>query len=511
MQLERSKNAVRNVGFGVANRLVTILFPFAVRTVFIHTLGSEFLGLNSLFSSILQVLSLTELGFSSAIVFSMYKPIAEDDADTINALLYYYRGIYRKVGLIILSVGLLLIPFLPNLIHGSYPESIHLTAVYLVYLLNTVLSYFLFAYLGSLITAHQRQDIISKVNMAISIAMYTLQIAVLFTVKSYYAYILIMPAFTVVNNIRTAVIAQKMFPQYRPTGQLSAELRAEIREKVSGLMVQKICGVTRNSFDSIFISAYLGLTETAIYNNYYYIMSAVTGVMTIITTSITAGAGNSVAIDSPEKNYHDMNRMNFLYMWLAGWFTVCLLCLYQPFMKVWVGGEYLFPFHVVIALCAYFYVLKMGDVRSVYTDATGIWWHSRYRAIAETVANVLLNWFLGKSFGVIGIVLATLISLFFINFCWGANIIFKYYFKGIKPKEYFLSNVIYAVTTCVVAVATLWLCSLITDRGLSTFLPKFAICTFVPNILFFLLYFKTPYYKASVPWIQERLKGALKR
>lgn len=301
MKLERTKNSVRNAFYGMVYRLVSILMPFVVRTVFIRMLGIEFLGLNSLFTSILTVLNLTELGFSSAIVFCMYKPIAEDNTDEINALLAFYKKVYRCIGLIIFLIGIVLVPILPHLINGSYPNNVNIVSIYLIYLINTVLSYFMFAYLGSLITAFQRDDIISKINIVITTLMYLAQIVILVTLKNYYAYILIMPLFTVINNIRIAMIANKMFPQYKPVGKISNESKREIKEKISGLVIFKICYVSRNAFDSIFISMFLGLADTAIYNNYYYIMNAVVGITSVLTSSVLAGAGNSVASDSVEK------------------------------------------------------------------------------------------------------------------------------------------------------------------------------------------------------------------
>lgn len=510
MRLNRSKNAVRNVGMGFLYKFVTLFYPYALRAVFIRTLGSEFLGMSSLFSSILTVLNLTELGFSSAIVFSMYKPVAEDDMPSVNALLYFYKTVYRCVGLIILVLGLAAVPFLPKLIKGSYPETVQLTTVYLVFLGNTVLSYFMFAYLRSLITVHQRQDVLSRINIFIETARFLLQIAVLQLVRNYYAYILIMPLFTVINNIRTAIVAKRMFPQYHAEGKLDPKVKADIWEKVKGLLVSRICNVTRNSFDSIFMSAYLGLTQTAMYNNYYHVLSSVTGFMSIFITAVNAGAGNSVAMESTEKNYRDMNRMNFAYMWLGGWCAVCMLCLYQPFMKIWMGDNMLFPFPVVFLFCLYFYVLKMGDIRYVYVSASGIWWQLRYRAIAEAVANISLNWLLGKYFGAAGIVSATLISLFFINFCWGSQLVFKHYFVGISPKDYYLYHAFYFGVTCVVAAVS-WLgCSFIRIDGIPGLLVKMVFCAVVPNVLFYLFYFKTPYFKESVPWLMKRVRKALR-
>lgn len=504
MKLERSKNAVRNIKVGIISNAVNLLLPFLARAVFIRTLGAEYLGVNSLFSSVLSVLSLTELGFSSAVVFSMYKAIAEDDTKSINALLCFYRKVYRYVGAIILGLGLLLIPFLPNLTRGSYPGDIDPLIVYLVFLFNTVISYFLFAYLNSLLTAFQRTDIDARINMLMNIGKNALQIVLLLTVKNYYAYLAIMPVFTVLSNIRTAMITKKMFPQYHPTGVLSREIKADIKEKVSGLMIQKVCGVSRNSLDSIFVSMFLGLTQIAVYNNYYLIISAVTGFMLVAATAVTAGAGNSVAMEGQQKNHDDMMRMNFIYMWLSGWFTACLLCLYQPFMRFWAGPELLLPMPSVALFCTYFYVLKMGDMITVYVDAKGLWWHNRYRALVESGANIVLNYVLGKYFGVNGIISATLISLFLINFCYGSTLIYRNYFTEMKAGDYFGFHARCALTTVVVCSATYLICKNLPDTFAFVF-ARMGICTLAPNVLFYFLYRNTAMYRTSVPWILKRI------
>lgn len=504
MKLERTKNSMRNVFYGMSYKMLSIIMPFAVRTVFIKTLGVEFLGLNSLFTSILTVLNLTELGFSSAVVFCMYKPIAEDNTEEINALLALYKRVYFYIGLIVSLLGLSLIPILPYLVNGSYPDSINVVLVYLAYLVNTVISYFLFAYLGSLITAFQRDDIISKINIIVTTLMYLSQIVILVSVKNYYVYICVMPLFTVINNIWTAIISKKMFPQYKPVGKISDKSKKEIKEKVSGLIIFKICYVSRNAFDSIFISMFLGLADTAIYNNYYYIMNAVVGITNVLTTSVLAGAGNSVASDSVEKNYSDMNKMNFIYMWIAGWFTACMLCLYQNFMQIWVGKELMYPFGVVVLLCIYFYVLKMGDVRYIYEQAKGLWWEYRYRSIAEAVGNIFLNYLLGRLFGIYGIIIATILTLFLINYFYGAKVIFRSYFINQNKVHYFLQNGLYAMASFVACFITYLATALLpyTWIGLGV---RFLICLFVPNIVILLVLFNTSIFKESYTWIKEKM------
>ena len=507
MRFDRVGNAKKNMVFGVANRASVILLPFIVRTVIKKTVGVDYLGLNSLFASILTVLSMAELGFSSAIVYNMYKPVAEDDYDTIRALLNYYRKVYRIIGLAVLLIGLLLMPYLPKLIHGDVPADINLYVLYLIYLINTALSYFLFAYLSSLIAAYQRNDVISRNNMIATIGMNAAQIVVLLTLRNYYVFAIMMPVFTIFNNVRLAIVAKKMYPHLKAKGNPTAEMIRDIKKRVSGLMVSKMCGVSRNALDSIFISSFLGLTITAMYNNYYYIMTAITSMILLVNSSILSGVGNSLVVDSVEKNYRDMNRYIFLYMWVAGWCTACLVCLYQPFMRIWMGEAMMFPMHIVIMLSLYFYMLAMGDIRETYAEASGLWWEHRYRSIAQTVVNLTLNYLLGKWFGVTGIVAATLISLFFVDFCYGSSIIFKYVFTRQKPSEYYLRHLLYLAVTACACGATYYVCSLVHLGNWGTLLVRGLICCIMPNLLYIIAYRRYKLGMDSIKWLRQTVFG----
>ena len=504
MKLNRTQNAKRNIAFGLVNKNVTLLFPFIIRMVMIRTIGAEYLGLGSLFQSILQVLNITELGFSSAVVYSMYKPIAEEDTEVLCAILNFYRKIYFAIGLIIALSVFFLLPFLPKLIKGAYPADINIYVLYVIYLLATVVSYLLFAYKNSLINAYQRSDVISNINTAVHLITYTAQLLLIIITKNYYFYAVMLVIAAVLQNICTEIFSRKLFPKIFCRGKISEEIKQEIKIKVKGLLINKLCQTSRNSFDSIFVSAFLGLTQTAIYNNYYYIMNAVVVLLGVVAPSILSGVGNSIVTETQHKNYTDMKKFNFIYMWLAGWCTVCLVCLYQPFSELAFGNNMMFPFPIVVLFCLYFYVLKMGDIRAIYSDACGLWWENRWRAIIEAALNLVLNFILGKFFGVYGIIVATLISLFFINFVWGSSIIYRHYFTEIKISEYYLLHLLYASVTAITCVTTRFACSLIPFASVWGFAIRVLLCLIVPNVLYLLVYFKTPLFGQVKSWILKK-------
>ena len=492
MQINVVGNAKRNLIAGIVGKVIVMFCPFVERFAVQRILGVEYLGLGSLYSSVLSVLCLSELGFSTAMVYNMYKPAAEGDVEKMDALLNFYRKVYRVIGVAIILLGLAFIPFLPGLIKDSYPADINLISLYLIYLANTSLSYFLYAYLSSLIVVHQREDINSVITAVVKIGLTASQIAALLVTRNYYWLALMMPVFTILNNLLIAWRVRSIFPQYKAKGKLDAGDVRGIKKLVAGTFIQSACAVTRNSLDSICISAFLGLVLTGVYNNYFLVMSGVNAFVGLITMSFMGGVGNHVATRDVEANYQEMKRLDFIYLWIGGWCMICLLCLYQPFMKLWMGEDMLLPMSAVGLICLYFYLLKLGDVRSMYHAANGLWWEHRYRAVCETVLNLVLNISLGKLFGVHGIILATIISLFFCNYIWGCAITFRLYFKKEHRRDYHLYQGTQSFLVMLVAAMTYGVCVAIPVEGaLMQLLVRAVICVLLPNVIFFLAYRKT--------------------
>jgi len=502
MKIERKKNAIRNTKWGVLQKVINLILPFLVRTVLIYALSAEYSGLSSLFTSILQVLSLTELGFSNAIVYSMYKPIAEDDTDAICALLNLYRKAYNIIGTVILVLGLALVPFLPHLINGDVPDGINLYLLYFIYLFNTVISYYLFAYKTCLLTAYQREDKLSKNSLIYNLFCYITQCVVLIVFRNYYVFAIILPVSTIILNILNNNSVKKLFPNIIPKGNVSEEKKKTLKKDIIGLLIWKIGGMTRNTFDSVVVSFYLGLTVVTIYNNYFFIISGVNTILGVICSSISAGVGNKIAVESSETNYSDFQRFHFCYMWIAGLCCICLMCLFQPFMKFWMGEELMFDNTTMFMFCYYFIMMKQGDINSVYYQAAGLWWHGKYRSIIEAFINLSLNILLGKFFGVKGIILATIISFSCIYF-YGSRIVFVNYFKNKKDILFFGENILFLVLTFGTGFLT-YLCGdyivdkLVLSNSVLIMAVKLVACFIIPNIVFFSCYSLNKRYRGYI-------------
>lgn len=495
MKASRTKNSSRNIFWGLINKIIGIIMPFLMRTLIIYILGIQYAGLNSLFTSVLGMLSLAELGIGSALTFSMYEPAANDDYSQLSALLNFYKKCYREIGIIISVIGIIIVPFIPKLIEGGYPNDINIYVLYGIYLFNSVISYFMYAYRGSILVAYQRNDIQSNIATIMQLVQYGFQIILLLVFQDYYAYIVVTPFISVGTNILTAIYSKKMFPQIKCVGEIDRQKKSDISQKVKGMIYQKIGGVVLSSVDNIVISAFLGLTLLGIYNNYYMVITAIFGILSVVMNSIIPSIGNAINEKSIEDNYMDFRKFNFVYYWIVTWFASCMIGLYQPFIRIWIGEKYLVSNGLMILFVVYFFIHKWMDMGYVYQEATGMWWETRYVPIIAAVINLLVNIILVQIIGLAGILISTIISVLFVYNTGYIYIIFKNYFrKPIKP--YAISQVKYAIGALLTIGMTYCICANIHFDGIISILEKVIVCAVLPNIFMILLWNKSVEFKS---------------
>ena len=509
MKIERTKNAGRNIFFGVLLKVYQIIVPFVMRTAMIYFMGVQYLGLDSLFISVLQVLNLAELGVGSAMVYSMYKPIVKDDTATICALMKLYRLYYRIIGLVIAVVGICLTPFIPMLIKSDLPPELNIYVLYLLNLAATVSSYWFFAYKNSLFQAHQRVDIVSKVNMFTYTIRYIVQFVVIVFIKNYYIYVMATLFFQLLSNIITAVMATKEYPDYKPQGKLDKATVKKINGRIRDLFTSKIGTVIVGSADTVVISAFLGLTVLAVYQNYYYILTAVIGFVTVIFQACTAGIGNSVIVETKEKNYQDLRMFTLIIAWIAGFCTCCFLCLYQPFMKIWVGKDLMLGFSAVICFCIYYFVYEINQLLNTYKDAAGIWHEDRFRPLVTALSNLGMNLIMVQFWGIYGVLLSTVLSTLFIGMPWLLHNLFTVLFEK-KDLFCYLKRLFYYVfVTCVSCTITYLLGMQIHTGEWGILVTRAILCIIVSNAIFLVAYHKLPEFERSLFLINKLTQGKL--
>ncbi len=510
MKINRTQNATKNITVGFVFKIYQMILPFIMRTIMIYYLGVQYLGLNSLFASILQVLNLAELGVGNAMVFSMYKPIAEDDRDTICALMKLYRHYYRIIGIVIGIAGIILTPFIPNLIKGkTIPGDMN---VYILYLLNlgaTVLSYWLFAYKNSLLQAHQRTDVGHLVLIGTNTLQYALQIFAVIVLKNYYIYVVIILLCQVLSNIMTAIIVDRMYPDYCPYGEIETDKKNAINSRIKDLFTSKLGAVITGSADAIVISAFLGLEMLAIYQNYYYILTSIIALVEITFSSILAGLGNSFVVETREKNFENLQKLTFMLMWLVCICSCCFLGLFQPFMEIWVGKELMLSMGCVVCFVVYYYIYELNRIVNVFKDAAGLWHKDRFRPLITGLVNLGINLILVNYWGLYGVLLSTVFSIMFVGIPWLFYNLFTNLFEMDSMSSYLKNVILYMVLALISGGITYFICNCINLGRISTLIVRLVICLIIPNVIYILVANKRIEFYQSIEILDRMTRGKL--
>lgn len=490
-------NSIKNITYGVANKLLGLVLSLLGRYIFLNILPIEYLGIDGVFSNVLTMLSMADLGFATAMAYSFYKPLAEHDEDKLIRLMTFYRKIYHIIALVVAVIGLMLVPFLDYLINTNHDIQ-HLTLYYLISLFNTVVSY-LFAYKQSIVTADQKYYIISKYSMWIAFAKIIFQTIILYLTHNYTAYLCVGVVTTIAYNLLVNHQANKYYPYICKKSQLEHEDKKNIFENLKAVFIYKISEVLMTGTDNTLISVIVNTAAVGLYGNYLTIINKIVQFANIIFGSMTASIGNMVAKESKEKGYELFKSMRMCSSWMAGYISICMFFLIEGFVKMWLGEEYVMPRLVLVAiLCNTFYDIMRKPLLA-FREATGLYKKMKYVMLICALCNIVLSIVFGAFLhgGVAGIILASLVSRLCTSFWYEPIVLYKDYF-GVSKYKYFRDT----IESILLCLFTGVVCRGISDRlivtGVITWIIKGIVCTVVVNVIYFLYYFRSKEFKNIV-------------
>lgn len=490
MAKTRTENAARNVSAALIGQILNIVLNFVCRTIFIYTLGKTYLGVSGLFSNILSIMSLAELGIGEAIVFKMYKPVAEKNVELIKTYMNFYKKAYWLIGSLIFIVGLILIPFLSYLVKGG--EGIeNISFIYVLYLFNTASTYF-FAYKKLIINTDQK-GYIDTINRYLFLTLQNcFQIVVLLLFKNFILYLCIQIVLNFLANVNIARIATKMYPYLNGKAQpVSKEDRKEIFKQTSALVVHKIGGVCVSGTDNLLLSTFIGINWVGIYSNYVTILAIPQTMLAYVFSPLTASIGNLVSTSEKEHIKSTFNKLFLVNFWLYGVCSICLFVLLNDFIgKIWIDDSYLLSTPIVFVVVFNFYLTGMRQTVSAFKSTSGLFWNDRFRPLAEALVNLVVSIILLKVFGFIGVILGTTISTLTTTFWVEGVIVYKHVLDE-RISAFFTKYFIYMITVLGSGALTYYLCSFVQVNGFFAFVLKAVICFLLCNALFFVIFGRT--------------------
>lgn len=451
----RTSNVLLNSVTGVMTQGSKIILNFLVRIVFIRQLSQEYLGVSGLFSNILTILSLAELGVGGAIGYSLYRPVAQRDYRTIGALMNLYRKTYTVIGLVVGGIGLLLFPLLPVLIRDA-GEVQDLSIIYGLYLLNTVVSYFL-SHKRSIFTADQQDRVLSRSAFCFSCLQAVLQCAVLLLTSNFLLYLSVQICCTIADNLYISIRADRVYPflKEHKKERLSKPQIREIVENVKALMIYNVGSTALDSTDNLILSAFEGLAWVGKLSNYTLIISSVNTLARQFMTALTSSVGNFIAKESAGAHEGLLRKSSFYAFCIFGASSVCLLCLSSPFVRLVFGGAYELDGTAVLVLVLNYYIYGMMNPVWTFRSTMGLFVHGRYRPLISAIINIVVSILLAQLIGPIGVLLGTTITRVTTNVWYDPYIVYKHGLKT-SPRSYYLLWLKYLGIATASCAASLW-------------------------------------------------------
>jgi len=503
----RTYNSSRNAFFAIICQVITLFLSFISRAIFIKYLSSTYLGLNGVFSNVISFLCLAELGVGNVLLYNLYKPLKENDDKKIRQILNLFKKYYIGIASIILILGILFIPFIPFILNGV-DFSFSIIIIYLLFLINTVCSY-LYAYKISLLTAAQKNYIVSKTTILVTIFKEGFQILVLLLTKNYYLFLAVTILSTITKNIVLSKKCDKLFANINiPTEPLTLNEQKKIKSDFKDIFLYKIANVALYSTDNILTSSLLkgGTILVGIYSNYLLITDSLNKLIGAMFQAFTASIGNLNSGNDNEKKYFVFKSLNFMANWIYGAVCACLLVLVNPFINIFAGPEYLFSFGIVLVIIGAFYIDGTFTPIWIFRETTGLFKKSKNIAIILALTNIILSIILGKIFGIIGILGATIISRLLTTYWYEPYIITRKYLNKSYLK-YVLNNLKFIVKNIVVCIIIYFAFKNIVINNYLSFILYGILVFTVTNILLLILNFR----EQEFGYLMSKLKSLLKR
>lgn len=490
--MNRTKYAIKNAGFGILSKTVNLLFSFVSRTAFIYVLGSTYLGVNGLFSEVLRLLSVAELGFGVAMTYSMYKPVVDNDRIKIVKLLNFYKKVYRIIAAIIAILGLCLLPFLRYIVSDAdWLTTRELQGYFLIFLFNTVVGYFV-TYKYIYLNALQQSYITTNIDAVVTSASYIFQIIVILVFKSFIGFLLINSLILLVSRVFIVLYLNRKFPILKEKADipLSKEEKQPIFNEVKGLAVHQFASAAVHSTDNLLISCMISVVTVGFVSNYTMLMNSVLGFVTILFNSVSAGFGNLVAEADVSKYRKVFKEVNFANFWVYGFCSIAFWILIPPFITLWIGGDKLIDsasFTLIIINC---YLQGQSTAYNNARVAKGDFNKDKWWAVTQTITNLVVSIVAAYYLGLVGIYIGTVASrLVYVLFRPYST--YKFLFEE-SSIEYYKCLFKYILMVVLAAASTKIVVNyILKEITLCNFIISVVVVAFVPNLVLLLLNFKS--------------------
>lgn len=505
----RVNNSIRNSFFAVLSNALVMIVGFIAQRLFLKILTIEYAGINSLYNNIFTVLNLAELGIGNAIIFNLYRPIAENNVEEVNSLMAFYRKCYHVIGVLVCVLGLIISPFLPWIITETHAD-INIYVAYILCLADPVLSYFL-SYKRSLLYVHQQNYIISIIHIGYTFLMNVGQITLLYFTNSYYVYLVVKVVMRFVENYLISYYADKLYGEidYKSALSLKKETKDDIFKKVRALLYHKIGDFVILSTDNIVISRFLGIMTVGLYANYKMILAGVQTLISQLINALTPSVGNLLVQSGNQKRFEVFRKIKLINYWFVSVSAWCILTGVDSFIKLWLGKEYLLTIDVVVTIVFLYYLTNIRWCIVVFKEAAGIFYEDRFVPFVTAILNLVTSVIFVQLWGLAGVFWGTIVGELVLHLYSFPKYVYSRLFDRSRWKyiaELFLSIVIFVVFSILIY----WICNrIIVDNLILNFIVREMVTFISGNLFLIILLRKTDEYQYFKGVVIGKLKGRM--
>lgn len=503
----RTSNVINNSIARLFQRFSNIIIQFILRTIFIFYLGKEYTGISGLFTDILNVLSLMEIGLDSSMIYSLYKPLVENNEIRIKKLLNFYKKAFNIIGIVVLTIGFLLIPFLDNIVNNVPEIKEDIRIIFAFYVVTAASSYF-FIYRSVLLNADQKSKIISKWRTLVNLCETLIAVILVILFKNFILYLIVHLLASIINNIIISKITTNMYPSYfdKNNYQISKEETIKILKDILCLTAYSFSGVIINSTDSIFISYFIGTVQVGIIGNFTLIVNSIRTVVSQIVEVTKPSIGNLAA--TRNKDYQEIifTRMNFISFYIS---VICCSGLYNLLNNfigdIWLNQSFKISQYIIGLMVLNLYIAIMVYPVESFRTANGLFIQGWLRPIIMAILNIVLDFFMGSKWGISGIFLATTISRVVTQVWYDPLLVYKLVFKK-NCREFLFDYFIKLFITAIICIGT----NLVTERIINStsilaFISKAILTVLFSNIIIFVIYKNNENYKYLIGFIKNKI------
>lgn len=490
----RTKKTGRNIIYATISQVVKLILVALNRIIFVRKLGASFLGVNGLFSNVLTILSLADLGMSTTMMYCLYKPLADNNQDKISRYINYFKKIYNIIALAVAIIGIAMVPLLKYIV--NLPDEMpHIYLYYLLLLTNTVLSY-LFIYKTTLLQSDQKMYVINKYDTVFQFVLFILQLMVLLFTKSFALYLGCNILCTFVGNVFKAKTTEKLYPYIKSGSNLNLEQSEKkiLFKNLYSLFCYKLGSVIQSNTDNILISVFIGTITVGYYSNYNMIILQVTSFITIIFTALKSSVGNFITEKNTKSQYEMFEILEVYNYWIVSFCSIYFLVLIPNFIQLMFGQEYLLSNLFLISIILNFYTSNIRQNLWIYRETTGVFSKTKHITLVTSAINLILSIIFGKYFGIVGIVFATVIARMLYAWWKEPQIIYNDIFKK-SAKSYYKNYLFRFLLMILIGVILSTITNFIKFNNLIiSLILKFIICTLIMAIIYMIIYRKNKSY-----------------